>query len=100
VPVVRVDGPTTYPPEGEVLFLTVTLRHVSLLQAVQGWLDPDVSVLPAERLLGNQTDEENRIVNQRLMADSKDTAAEVALARLGFPLTPTGTGATVTDLVE
>lgn len=100
VPAVQIQGPEVYQPvEGELLFLTVNLDHVTLLQAVRGWLDPDTIVIPEERLLGDRTDAENRQFNQQLMADSKQIAAAVALARLGYDLHPTGTGAIVTDIV-
>jgi PDZ domain-containing protein len=94
---VTVDGAPTYPPEGELLFLTVGVDgDVSLLEAAAGWVDGDVEVLPREAVFGRGISEaENRELNAAAMVGSKEVAAVVALTRLGIPLDPTGTGAVI-----
>jgi PDZ domain-containing protein len=97
-PLVSVQGEATY-DTGQILFLTISLKHVTLLQGAAGWADPDTQVVPEHVILGDgTTEEENRQANQVAMANSKDEAQVVALSRLGYELHPTGTGAFVTDI--
>lgn len=96
-PLVSVDGTDVYPAEGELLFLTVGVDgHVTLLEAAAAWVDPDAEVLPREAVFGEGvTEEQNRELNAIAMVGSKQTAVVVALTRLGFELSPTGTGAVI-----
>ena len=95
---VAVVGADTYEATGEVLFTTVRLRHLTLLQALDGWLDDTVDVFERETILGDQSPEENRQLNQELMADSKESAAAVALEVLGYDVVQ-GTGAAIVQVV-
>jgi PDZ domain-containing protein len=97
-PLVDVIGAETFDASGEVLFTTVRLRHLTLLQALDGWLDDTVDVFERETILGDQTPEENRQLNQELMADSKESAAAVALEELGYDVVQ-GTGAAIVEVV-
>lgn len=91
---VSVRGRETYPPEGEVLYATVSVRErVSVLQALVGWLDPDTDVIPQENLRGDIPPDQYRQLNVEAMNDSKTTAEVLALTHLGY--TDLGVGATV-----
>jgi PDZ domain-containing protein len=94
---VVVDGAPTYETTGEILFLTVGVDgDVSLLEAATGWVDADIDVLPRDQVFGQGVSEEqSRERNVVAMIGSKQTAAVVALTRLGVPLHPTGTGAVI-----
>jgi PDZ domain-containing protein len=97
---VSVQGAETHDAEGEVLFLTASLsgRSLTLLGATEGWVDPDVRVIPEDRLLGDRSDEEQQERAQLQMEASKDVAVIVALSRLGYELSPTATGALVVEV--
>jgi Lon-like protease len=101
-PLVSVEGAPTFPTEGEILFLTVAVDDdVTVLDAAVGWVDPDTVVLPREDVFGRGVSEQqNREANAAAMVGSKETAAVVALTRLGYQLQPTGTGAVVVEITE
>ncbi len=81
---VEVEGAESYDSDGEIGFTTVSLRHASALEAVIGWLDPSIRVVPEDEILGDQTPRENRERNLAFMADSKSQATAVALDVLGY----------------
>lgn len=92
--VVTVQGHETFPPEGEVLYATVSVRErVSVLQALIGWLDPTVDVIPEENIRGDIPADQYRQLNVEAMSDSKTTAQVLALGRIGF--TDLGVGAEI-----
>lgn len=96
---IDVPGDRAFPPRGKVLLATVALSRVTPLEAVQGWLDPDSDVVPEKQVLGPVRHRQFNQLNLRSMDDSKQTAAVVALRRLGFPVAEEGKGALV-EVVE
>lgn len=84
-PLVTVDDGPRFPPEGDVLLTTVSLRPVTALEAVRGWLDPNTEVVP-NGLIDSQDvgEEELRRINLQLMDNSKQAAQGVAFEELGF----------------
>jgi Lon-like protease len=97
-PTVSVEGVPSYPSEADLLFTTVYLNRVNAFRLLDGWLDPDVDVVPAEQIDGDQTPAQNQQFNQQLMDASKETAIQVALEHLGYDVV-SGTGATVGEVV-
>jgi PDZ domain-containing protein len=84
--------------DGEVFFTTVSLRQATLLQALAGWIDPDIDVVPRERILGDRDADENRQFNQLLMDTSQQVATQVALEQLGYEVPITITGELVVEV--
>ena len=84
--------------EGEVLFVTVSVPRLTALGAVMGWLDPDVDVVEEDLILGDQSPQENRENNLRLMGYSKDFATYVALDKLGYDVQVTDGGVAIDSL--
>lgn len=95
---IAVPDDRAHPPEGRVLLATVALRRLSALEAVQGWLDADTSVVPEEQVLGNGDREDFGRQNRDLMDDSKNVAVLVALRRLGYPVAELGRGGLVVEV--
>lgn len=94
---VRVEGHPTYPARGTVLFATVSSRQgVNPYEALVGWLDSTVDVLPQKTVRGDLPAEEYRRLNVEAMADSKTAAEIVALRYLG--ITNLGVGAQVVEV--
>lgn len=93
-----VDGPS-FEPGGEVYLVTVSLRRTTLLQALQGWLDPTVDVVE-ERVLRppDVSADEYRQLNLAAMDTSKEQALGVAFEHLDFDAI-TGDGAQVVQIV-
>ena len=82
---IKITGHPMYPPEGEVLFTTVSVREgVNLWEAVGGWLDRDVDVVHQRDLRGSIPADQYHRLNAAAMADSKTAAEAVVLRHLGF----------------
>lgn len=88
---VVVEGVDIYPPEGELLMLTVVAPDVNIFEAAIAGIDPTVDLVrkAAVRRAG-ETDEEyrNRVLDQ--MDDSNFRAVAVALDHLGYDMVSTG----------
>lgn len=93
---IEANGTKLYKTKGEVLLTTISLYQVSPLQAVEGWLRPDVDVVPQQQILPPEvSDREYQQYNFDVMDSSKQTAIIVALRRLGHEVKEHGQGALV-----
>ena len=92
---ISVEGAPTYESDGNIDFLTVSLRHATSVELLAAWLNPSVDVRSEEELFGDQTPAENRQANVQMMSNSKDSATYQALTRLGYDIPASGTGAGV-----
>lgn len=81
-----------------LLFVTVSVRRPSGIEALARLLDDTNEVVPEKLITGGQSQEENRSFNLQLMTDSKDKAAKVALERAGYTVAVQSDGAVVIDL--
>lgn len=95
---VLVEGTTSYPPEASIAYTTASTGSATLLEAIVGWFDDDVDVLPEEVLRGSRSQEENRRYNAQLMDTSKALAITVALRHLGEEVDVQTTGTVVRQL--
>lgn len=97
---VLVEDADTYPAEGDVLFTTVSVERMTLLQRLrQQWFpDAAVDVVAEEHYLAGRTADENEQFNQQLMDQSKDAAAFVALRHLGYDVALSGRGAQIASV--
>jgi PDZ domain-containing protein len=95
---ISVEGAPTYQTEGEIDFTTVSVKRSTALQALVGWLDPTVDVIEEDKILGGQTQDENRERNLQEMADSKEIATAVALEALGYEVGEQGSGALIVNV--
>lgn len=88
-------------PDGAFLLTTVSLGETRAIEAFLGWLDPDVDVVPRERLLPPDITGEQYLELARLdMIQSKQAAIVVALRRLGFDVPEMGEGAIIVRVVD
>ncbi len=95
--VIEVKGHPSYPPQGKVFYTTVSVRErVNPYEALAGWLDPAVEVLPETKVRGTVPPDQFQRMNVEAMADSKTTAQVVALRSLGFA--KLGVGAEVVEV--
>jgi PDZ domain-containing protein len=79
-----------YPPDGELLMLTVVSQDVNVFEALIAGLDPRIDLVKKQAVRrAGETDEEyrNRVLQQ--MDDSNYRAIAVALQHLGFEMVPT-----------
>lgn len=97
---IAVPEDRAFPPRGKVFLATVALSRVTPVEAFQGWLDPDTDIVPEKRILGPVRRGRFNRLNLRAMDDSKQTAAVVALRRLGFTVAEEGKGALVEAVEE
>jgi PDZ domain-containing protein len=98
-PIIAVGGgfPADH-PERSVAFTTVSQRDATLLDALRGWIDDDVQVLPREAVYGSQSREQNRRYNAQLMDTSKLAAAVAAERRLGYTVDVPTSGTVVRNI--
>jgi Lon-like protease len=96
---ILVEGAPSYVPEQSIAYTTVNIGGTSLLEALVGWFDDDVDVLPEERVRGDRSAAENRRYNAELMNGSKLTAITVALEQLGYDVPVRTTGTIVRQIV-
>jgi len=95
--VIEIKGHPSYPPQGKVFYTTVSVRErVNPYEALAGWLDPAVEVLPETKVRGTTPPDQFQRQNVEAMADSKTTAQVLALRELGF--TNLGVGAEVVEV--
>lgn len=93
------EGPE-FPPEGGVYLTTVSLQQTTVLQAIEGWLDPAVDVVDEEVILPPDTDAAQlREINLQFMDRSKESALGVAFEHLDYDAIK-GSGAEVAAVVE
>lgn len=92
-PLIVVKGRQTYPTTGRLDLTTVSVdggpnRSISLVEAVQAWLDRDVAVVP-ERFIypPEKTVKQVQQEDAAQMAQSQDSATTAALRQLGIPVT-------------
>jgi PDZ domain-containing protein len=97
---VLVEGAPSYPPQESIAYTTVSIGPTTLFEALAGWLDDDVDVVPEAAVRQGRSDAENRRYNAQLMDTSKLTAIAVALERLGEDVDITTTGTIVRRLYE
>jgi PDZ domain-containing protein len=95
-----VGDETQYEVEGEMFFLTVALREANVFEYAAGLLNPKVEVAPRQNIRPSGVSPEDlRRENLARMEQSKTDATFVALTKLGYEPTYTGTGALVIETV-
>ncbi|GAB2503875.1 PDZ domain-containing protein [Promicromonospora xylanilytica] len=87
---IQIDGARTYESTGELRLTTVSVLGgpgYPMLsgQVVQGWLDPQRSVLPVEAIFPEATTkEQQQELSQAEMVSSQESATAAALTELGY----------------
>ncbi|WP_324274128.1 PDZ domain-containing protein [Blastococcus brunescens] len=87
-PIISVEGRDRNEVEGNLNLTTVGVSRggLSLVQAVRGWFDDEVSVVPEESVYPpDRSVEETRQANRQAFLTSEQAAMTVALGRLGYP---------------
>jgi Lon-like protease len=87
-PIIEIEGGTRNDVEGNLNLTTVGVGRggLSLVQAVRGWFDSEVSVVPKESVYPpDKTEEQTRQENREQFLTSEQAAETVALGHLGYP---------------
>ncbi|UOY01317.1 YlbL family protein [Blastococcus sp. PRF04-17] len=88
-PIIRIVGREPNEVQGNLNLTTVGVSRggLSLVQAVRGWFDDEVSVVPEEAVYPpDQTEEDTRRANRQAFLTSEQAAQSVALGHLGYPV--------------
>jgi PDZ domain-containing secreted protein len=88
-PIISIEGRQRNDVEGNLNLTTVGVSGggLSLVQAVRGWFDDEVSVVPEEAVYPpDRSVEDTRRANREAFLSSEQAAQTVALGRLGFPV--------------
>lgn len=83
------DDVRTYPTDGRLDFTTVSVTRaesrMSLAGAIEGWLDPDVNVVPHDFVYpDHQTNEQSTAEGAAQLASSQDASRAAALRAAGM----------------
>jgi PDZ domain-containing protein len=87
-PIISIEGRTANDVQGNLNLTTVGVSRggLSLVQAVRGWFDDEVAVVPEESVYPpDRSEEETRQANRQAFLTSEQAAETVALGRLGYP---------------
>ena len=87
--IIAVQGRSPNEVSGELNLTTVEIsgRGLSLVQAIRGWFDDEVSVVPEESVYPpDRSEEETRQANLDAFLTSERAAESVALGHLGYPV--------------
>jgi PDZ domain-containing protein len=84
--VLTVEGRRSFPTDGHLDVTTVSLQTpMTLVQALEGWFDRDVAVVPRDLVFDpQQTDEQIDAENSQAMRDSQSVAVRAAARQLGL----------------
>ena len=90
--VITISGRKTYPTTGNLNMTTVEVTdanyRMNLVEAVSGWLQKNVAVVPSNTLYpDNQTQQQSQQQNAEEFTASQDSAKTAALSELGIPVT-------------
>lgn len=88
-PIISVEGRERNEVEGNLNLTTVGVGRggLSLVQAVRGWFDDEIAVVPEESVYPpDRTEEETRQLNRQAFVTSEQAAESVALGHLGYPV--------------
>ena len=88
-PIISVEGRDRNDVSGNLNLTTVGVsrRGLSLVQAVQGWFDDEVAVVPEDSVYPpDRSVEETRQANREAFLTSEQAAETVALRHLGYPV--------------
>ncbi|HYH26935.1 MAG TPA: S16 family serine protease, partial [Blastococcus sp.] len=87
-PIIAVQGRARNEADGQLTLTTVGVSRggLSLVQAVRGWFDDEIAVVPEEAVYPpDRTEDETRRVNRAAFLSSEQAAESVALGELGYP---------------
>jgi PDZ domain-containing protein len=97
---IAVDGAETYDADGSISYTTVSLREITMVELLAGWLDDDVDIKSREDVRGPRGAEETKQLNLAMMDMSKQVATQVALEKLGYDVDVSITGELVLQIEE
>lgn len=87
--------------QGELYFLTVSLKEVNVIEYLGALIDNQVDLSPRENIRPIGVSQEDlRAQNLALMQESQDSAKFVALTQLGYEVTLIGSGAQIQGIIE
>jgi PDZ domain-containing protein len=87
-PIITVDGRPKNQVRGHLNLTTVGVggKGLSLVEAVRGWFDPAVSIVPADSVYPpDQSPQQTRRTNRDAFLTSEQAAESAALGHLGYP---------------
>jgi PDZ domain-containing secreted protein len=87
-PIISVEGRDRNEVDGNLNLTTVGVSRggLSLVQAVRGWFDDEIAVVPEEAVYpSDKTEEETQAENRQAFLSSEQAAQTVALGHLGYP---------------
>jgi Lon-like protease len=86
--VIQISGGSVSSSKGQLRMVTVGVQdHITLWEAIQGWLSSDDAVVPREIIYPpNQSQQQTDQQNQQEFKSSQNAAITAALRELGYPV--------------
>ena len=97
---VRAPADKVHMPQGQILYATVSIGPLKPLQLLRAKLDRDTEIIGQRKILGKSRPQQYTQENLQAMDESKETAIAVALRRLGYTVTESGSGALVEQVED
>jgi PDZ domain-containing protein len=97
-PLIKVPPDKSHSVPGQVYLTTVSLSQVRAIDYIPDQLRSDVSVVPAEQVLGTLPPSQLQVQNALEMDDSKQSAQVAALRRLNYPVPEHDGGAVIVEV--
>lgn len=92
-------GHQAFDSEGAVYYPTVGIRSATAAGLVQGFFDDRIDVQSQDEAYPGGNVKQDRILNRRMMEESKLEATLVAFRAVGYPVLITGSGAFVDEVM-
>ncbi|HKY13856.1 MAG TPA: S16 family serine protease [Microthrixaceae bacterium] len=84
---------------GTIDYPTVGIRQATVVGLFEGWADDAIEVRSKDEVYPGGDVKQERILNRRMMDDSKFIATVLAFDQVGYPVTVTGSGAFIDELM-
>jgi PDZ domain-containing protein len=100
---ISIQGHTAFESKGSITYPTVSvsIRPATTAQLIRGLLDDRIEIESRDQIYGPTGNiQQDQIVNQQMMEDSKLAATIVAFRTVGYPVSVTGDGAFIQDVVK
>jgi PDZ domain-containing protein len=99
---ISIKGHTAFESKGSITYPTVSvsIRPATTAGLIRGLLDDRIEIESRDQIYPEGNIKQDQILNQQMMEDSKLAATIVAFRTVGYPVSVTGTGAFVDQVMK
>jgi PDZ domain-containing protein len=99
---ISIKGHTAFESRGAITYPTVSIgtRPTTVAGLIRGLLDDRIDIKSKQDIYPAGNIQQDEVVNQQMMEDSKLAATVVAFRKVGYPVSVTGTGAFIDQVLK